>query len=53
MKKSDLSVVLTPAKKAAIKAGSLKAMLTSFKIEGITFTPKQIVDIKSRAHFRK
>ena len=44
---------LTPQKKATAKANSLKSMLTSFKIEGIVFSRKQIEAIKSRAHLSK
>jgi len=45
--------VLTPAKKSAAKANSLKSMLTSFKIEGIVFSRKQIEAIESRTHLSK
>src|SRR3989338_4890910 len=45
--------LLTPQKKVAAKANILKSMLTSFKIEGVTFSPKQIESIKSRSHFSK
>lgn len=47
------SSVLTPQKKAAFKAKSVKSMLASFKIEGVTFSSKQIESIKSRARLSK
>ena len=45
--------ILTQEKKAAVKARGLASMLTSFKIEGVTFSPKQIESIKSRVHLAK
>lgn len=44
---------LTAEKKTAAKANSLRSMLVSFKIEGVTFSPKQISSIRSRAHLAK
>lgn len=49
MKTSRISTSpLTTAKKTAAKAGVLQSLLTSFKIEGVTFSQKQIESIKSR-----
>lgn len=49
----ERSKTLTQAKKDAAKANVFKSMLTSFKIEGVTFSPKQIASIKSRVHLSK
>lgn len=53
MKSSQTKIVLTPAQKAAAKSNSLQSMLTSFRIEGVRFTPRQIASVKSRLHFSK
>lgn len=53
MKRLVKAALLTPQKKASAKMNSLKSMLTSFRIEGVTFSPKQVESIKSRAHFSK
>ena len=53
MGKGIIRTLLTPQKKAAAKANSLRSLLTSFRIEGVTFSPKQIESIKSRVHFSK
>lgn len=53
MKATKKTPVLTTQKKAALKARSLSSMLTSFKIEGVTFSPRQIKSIQSRVQFSK
>lgn len=53
MKRSANTSLLTPRKKAAAKANTLKSTLTSFKIEGVSFSPKQIASIRSRLRFSK
>ena len=51
MKKRNIT--LTPQQKMRAKKNTFAATLTSFKTEGITFSPKQISELKSRTQFSK
>ena len=42
------NIALTPQQKMRAKKNTFAAMLSSFKTEGITFSPKQIEELKSR-----
>lgn len=47
------NIALTPQQKLQAKKNTFAAMLSSFKTEGIIFSPKQIKELKSRTQFSK
>jgi len=51
MKKKNIT--LTSKQKMQAKQNTFAATLTSFKTEGITFSPQQIKELKSRTQFSK
>jgi len=46
---SSRAAVLTAEKKVAAKAASVSSVLSSFAIEGVRFTPKQVESIKRKS----
>lgn len=54
MKRDSIKAfALTPTAKEVAKSNVVKSVLTSFKIEGVSFSPKQVASLKSRLHFSK